>query len=90
MVSLLFPIAIFLLFWLQLNAVKIILILVTDRWTGFLLMNIGETGNFISYAFAPASMVAPLGTVSVSSSPAIHEKAIDFLFLIFLIVRPNG
>ena len=34
------------------------------RWSGFLLMNLGETGNFISYAFAPASMVAPLGTVS--------------------------
>ena len=28
-------------------------------------MNIGETGNFISYAFAPASVVAPLGTVGV-------------------------
>ena len=33
------------------------------RWFGFLLMNLGETGNFISYAFAPASVVAPLGTV---------------------------
>lgn len=33
------------------------------RWTGFVLMNVGETGNFISYAFAPASVVAPLGTV---------------------------
>ncbi|KAF9651280.1 DUF803-domain-containing protein, partial [Thelephora ganbajun] len=31
-------------------------------WTGFLLMNVGELGNFISYAFAPASVVAPLGT----------------------------
>ena len=34
------------------------------RWLGFLLMNVGEMGNFISYAFAPASIVAPLGTVS--------------------------
>lgn len=34
-----------------------------SRWLGFLLMNVGETGNFISYAFAPASVVAPLGTV---------------------------
>lgn len=33
---------------------------------GFLLMNIGEMGNFISYAFAPASVVAPLGTVRFS------------------------
>jgi hypothetical protein len=28
-------------------------------------MNIGECGNFISYAYAPASVVAPLGTVSI-------------------------
>ncbi|KAL4241186.1 Magnesium transporter NIPA [Abortiporus biennis] len=34
-------------------------------WSGFLLMNIGEIGNFISYAFAPASVVAPLGTVAL-------------------------
>lgn len=39
-----------------------------SRWSGFLLMNLGEIGNFISYAFAPASVVAPLGTVSVSYS----------------------
>ncbi|KIL00278.1 hypothetical protein PAXRUDRAFT_130245 [Paxillus rubicundulus Ve08.2h10] len=34
-------------------------------WTGFILMNVGETGNFISYAFAPASLVAPLGTFAL-------------------------
>lgn len=34
------------------------------RWLGFALMNLGECGNFISYAWAPASVVAPLGTVS--------------------------
>ena len=28
-------------------------------------MTLGEGGNFISYAFAPASVVAPLGTVSL-------------------------
>ena len=46
------------------------------RWLGFLLMNIGETGNFISYAFAPASVVAPLGTVnkfSVTSANVISR-----------------
>jgi magnesium transporter len=32
-------------------------------------MNIGETGNFISYAFAPASVVAPLGTVGIFCQP---------------------
>jgi len=34
-------------------------------WLGFILMNVGETGNFISYAFAPASVVAPLGTFAL-------------------------
>ena len=34
-------------------------------------MNVGETGNFISYAFAPASVVAPLGTVS-----CIHQRCV--------------
>ncbi|ETW84543.1 hypothetical protein HETIRDRAFT_458251 [Heterobasidion irregulare TC 32-1] len=34
-------------------------------WAGFLLMNVGELGNFISYAFAPASIVAPLGTFAL-------------------------
>lgn len=43
-------------------------ILTGSRWTGFLLMNVGELGNFISYAFAPASVVAPLGTVSGRSA----------------------
>lgn len=32
-------------------------------------MNVGESGNFISYAFAPASVVAPLGTVNGFSVP---------------------
>ncbi|KAJ3485017.1 hypothetical protein NLI96_g5248 [Meripilus lineatus] len=34
-------------------------------WLGFILMNVGEVGNFISYAFAPASVVAPLGTFAL-------------------------
>ncbi|KAI0698636.1 magnesium transporter NIPA-domain-containing protein [Cytidiella melzeri] len=34
-------------------------------WFGFALMNVGEMGNFISYAFAPASVVAPLGTFAL-------------------------
>jgi Magnesium transporter NIPA len=42
---------------------------ISPRWLGFLLMNVGETGNFISYAFAPASVVAPLGTVNKFSVP---------------------
>ncbi|KNZ73853.1 NIPA-like protein 2 [Termitomyces sp. J132] len=38
------------------------------RWSGFFLMNIGETGNFISYAWAPASVVAPLGTFALMAN----------------------
>ncbi|CAG8455095.1 706_t:CDS:2 [Diversispora eburnea] len=37
-------------------------------WTGIFLMSIGEMGNFIAYAFAPASLVAPLGTVALISN----------------------
>jgi hypothetical protein len=32
-------------------------------WVGLGLMAAGESGNFLSYGFAPASVVAPLGTV---------------------------
>lgn len=34
-------------------------------WLGFILMSTGELGNFVSYGFAPASVVAPLGTVAL-------------------------
>ncbi|RHZ80590.1 hypothetical protein Glove_134g88 [Diversispora epigaea] len=37
-------------------------------WAGIFLMSIGEMGNFIAYAFAPASLVAPLGTVALISN----------------------
>ncbi|QRV73071.1 Magnesium transporter NIPA [Ceratobasidium sp. AG-Ba] len=48
-------------------------------WTGFALMNVGEIGNFLSYAYAPASLVAPLGAVALISNcffaPLIlHER----------------
>ena len=40
-------------------------------------MNVGELGNFISYAFAPASVVAPLGTVSgVGAGPIVKDDLI--------------
>ncbi|BGP19808.1 hypothetical protein JCM10213v2_007939 [Rhodosporidiobolus nylandii] len=32
---------------------------------GFLLLNIGEFGNFLAYGFAPPSVVAPLGLVTL-------------------------
>ncbi|GCB77478.1 hypothetical protein scyTo_0017606, partial [Scyliorhinus torazame] len=34
-------------------------------WCGILLMGMGELGNFAAYGFAPATLVAPLGCVSV-------------------------
>ncbi|WVO15026.1 hypothetical protein L204_102669 [Cryptococcus depauperatus] len=34
-------------------------------WLGMVLIALGEGGNFLSYAFAPASVVAPLGTVAL-------------------------
>lgn len=34
-------------------------------WLGVSLMIIGEVGNFSAYGYAPASLVAPLGTTTV-------------------------
>ncbi|KAK9894980.1 DUF803-domain-containing protein [Cystobasidium minutum MCA 4210] len=48
-------------------------------WLGLCLMALGELGNFTSYAFAPASVVAPLGTVALIANCFIaplmlHER----------------
>lgn len=40
-------------------------------WAGIALMALGECGNFLSYGFAPASLVAPLGAVSLLANVAI-------------------
>lgn len=37
-------------------------------WCGFVLICIGEGANFLSYAFAPLALVAPLNAVSVLTS----------------------
>lgn len=37
-------------------------------WCGFLLTCLGESANFVSYAFAPLALVAPLNAVSVLTS----------------------
>ncbi|KAM3594652.1 uncharacterized protein V6R79_011545 [Siganus canaliculatus] len=37
-------------------------------WCGFVLTCLGEGSNFISYAFAPLSLIAPLNAVSVVTS----------------------
>ncbi|XP_063777041.1 magnesium transporter NIPA3 [Pseudophryne corroboree] len=48
-------------------------------WAGLLSMGAGEAANFIAYAFAPATLVTPLGALSVLicavlSSYFLHEK----------------
>lgn len=55
------------------------------RWLGFLLMNIGELGNFISYAFAPASVVAPLGTVKFLTNGLLRGVS-----QLIYVVRPDS
>eukprot|EP00795_Rhopilema_esculentum_P007921 gene7921-13811_t len=40
-------------------------------WLGIILMIFGEIGNFSAYGFAPASLVAPLGTTTVIANAAI-------------------
>lgn len=37
-------------------------------WAGIILMVLGETGNFLAYGFAPASIVSPLGVVALISN----------------------
>ena len=37
-------------------------------WLGISLMTVGETGNFLAYGFAPASIVSPLGVVGLISN----------------------
>lgn len=37
-------------------------------WLGITLMTVGETGNFLAYGFAPASIVSPLGVVALISN----------------------
>ncbi|XP_011314825.1 magnesium transporter NIPA2 [Fopius arisanus] len=48
-------------------------------WAGLLSMGIGEAANFVAYAFAPASIVTPLGVLSIViaailSPRYLHEK----------------
>ncbi|KAB0397537.1 hypothetical protein E2I00_014562 [Balaenoptera physalus] len=40
-------------------------------WGGIVLMAVGETGNFAAYGFAPITLIAPLGCMSVTGSAII-------------------
>lgn len=43
-------------------------------WGGLLLMGIGEGANFAAYAFAPATLVTPLGALSVLVSAILASR----------------
>lgn len=45
-------------------------------WLGIALMALGEVGNFSAYGFAPASLVAPLGTATVVANMFIAVIAL--------------
>ncbi|PWN50432.1 DUF803-domain-containing protein [Violaceomyces palustris] len=49
-------------------------------WLGIALMTLGEMGNFISYGFAPASLVAPLGAVALLSNVIISPLLLNERF----------
>nr|XP_033338143.1 magnesium transporter NIPA2 [Megalopta genalis] len=46
-------------------------------WAGLLSMAIGEAANFAAYAFAPASLVTPLGALSVLISAVLASKYLN-------------
>ncbi|XP_029142527.1 magnesium transporter NIPA3 [Protobothrops mucrosquamatus] len=46
-------------------------------WAGLLSMGIGEAANFAAYAFAPATLVTPLGTLSVLISAILSSYFLD-------------
>lgn len=46
-------------------------------WAGLLSLGIGEAANFVAYAFAPASLVTPLGTLSVLVSAILASKFLN-------------
>lgn len=48
-------------------------------WMGQVLITVGETGNFLAYGFAPASIVSPLGVVTLVANCVVapivfHER----------------
>ncbi|KAL7741462.1 hypothetical protein ACLKA6_000784 [Drosophila palustris] len=46
-------------------------------WAGLLTMGLGEAANFAAYAFAPASLVTPLGALSVIISAVMASKFLN-------------
>ncbi|XP_030760373.1 magnesium transporter NIPA2 [Sitophilus oryzae] len=46
-------------------------------WIGLLTMGVGELANFVAYAFAPASLVTPLGALSILVSAILASKFLN-------------
>ncbi|CAB3402881.1 unnamed protein product [Caenorhabditis bovis] len=46
-------------------------------WTGVLTMGVGEACNFAAYAFAPASLVTPLGALSVIVTAVLSSRLLN-------------
>ncbi|XP_043664421.1 magnesium transporter NIPA2 [Vespula pensylvanica] len=46
-------------------------------WAGLISMGIGEAENFTAYAFAPASLITPLGALSVLVSTILASKYLN-------------
>ncbi|XP_055592093.1 magnesium transporter NIPA2 [Uranotaenia lowii] len=46
-------------------------------WAGLISMGIGEAANFAAYAFAPASLVTPLGALSVIVTAVMASKFLN-------------
>lgn len=49
-------------------------------WAGIILMTVGEIGNFVAYGFAPASVVSPLGVVSLMANCLIAPCLLNEAF----------
>ncbi|GAB0099315.1 NIPA2 [Sergentomyia squamirostris] len=46
-------------------------------WAGLICMGVGEAANFAAYAFAPASLVTPLGALSVLVAAVMSSKFLN-------------
>ncbi|XP_059617082.1 magnesium transporter NIPA2 [Phlebotomus argentipes] len=46
-------------------------------WAGLICMGVGEAANFAAYAFAPASLVTPLGALSVIVAAVMSSKFLN-------------
>ncbi|KAL1928167.1 hypothetical protein VTP01DRAFT_3083 [Rhizomucor pusillus] len=49
-------------------------------WLGIFLMALGEIGNFMGYGYAPASIIAPLGTMTLVSNTILAPMLLDETF----------